>query len=367
LRRRMEILIDVFEAVEDAHRHLVVHADLKPENILVTAEGKPRLLDFGVAMMLSELGVSEASRPEANGGSYTAVFASPEQRAGERLTVTSDIYSLGVIAQLVLTGLRPSPLPVGVLHSGATRPGTIKKLRDLDRNALASAAEARATTPRALMAAIQGDVEAILDKALRVDAKERFQSVQEMREEFWRVIYGYPIRTRPAGRLTRIYKWALRNRLAAALGVVLMLAVLFSIAGVVLQATEAARKRQIAQTRLHELVRLTDVLAGDLYESVHGLEGSEAAQAALLASAHQTVDKLAADDSGDAQLNLELAQEYEKLTKLDLSQKPPTPQNAKQFNDDLDKEIGILNRLKANDPEARRIRERLPRRMQSAK
>ena len=366
LRRRIEILIDVCEAVEHAHRHLVVHADLKPENILVTADGKPMLVDFGVAAILSQLGASDprSSTVALHGESeYTALYASPEQRSGDRLTVASDLYSLGLIAQSLLTGLKPEPLPIGALHSS---PGIMpplaasKKLRGLNHDTLERLAAHRSTTPQALFAAIHGDLEAILNKALRLDPRERFQSAQELHDEFERYLLGYTILTRPVSWVTRIWKWMLRNRLAAALGCVFLLALLFSIVGVVRQATEAARKRQIAQTRLHDLVRLTDLLAGELYESVHGLQGSEAAQAALLNSAHQTIDKLAVEEDRDAQLELELAREYEKLARLELSRTPLTPEAVRQSSDDLAKESNILQRVDSKDPEAARIAGRLP-------
>jgi hypothetical protein len=159
--------------------------------------------------------------------------------------------------------------------------------------------------------------------------------------------------------LRRNSKWVQRNKVAATLGCVFVLALLFSIVGVLRQATEAARKRQMAQNRLHDLVRLTDVLAGDLYQSVQGLQGADAAQAALLKSAHQTIDKLAADDSQDRQLDLELAREYEKLARLELSRTPLTPEALSRCGEDMTKEAGILNRIGKSDPEGKRLRGRL--------
>lgn len=374
LGRRMQLLLNVCEAVEHAHRHLVVHADLKPENILVTADGRPMLLDFGVAAILSELGAAQShsealASHEPGEGEYTPLYASPEQRSGERLTVASDIYSLGLIAQTILVGVPPEPLPIGVLHTDSGTVALIvasKKLRTLSHPSIQRIADARATTPSALMAALHGDLEAILAKALRFDPKERFQSVQELRDEFERSFLGYPILTRPTPWTTRVRKWVLRNRLAASLGCVFLLAVLFSIAGVVYQATEAARKRQIAQTRLRELVRLTDLLAGDLYDSVHGLQGSESAQAALLNSAQQTIDKLATEDDRDAQLELELAREYEKLARLELARSPITADAVSQSTKDLNQEASTLDRLDRfnrsgnPNPEAAALRARLP-------
>ncbi|HEX4320847.1 MAG TPA: serine/threonine-protein kinase [Acidobacteriaceae bacterium] len=352
LRARIAILRDICEAVEHAHRHLVVHADLKPENILVTSENKPRLLDFGVATLLTGFGASpfepQSSSPSSSPGDHTALYASPEQRRGERLTIASDIYSLGLIAQSLLAGIPPEPPNEGILNSAANaglRTSVVKRLRALDTASQQRIAEARQATPASLLTTLEGDLEAILNKALQLNAAERFESAQELRDEFDRYLLGYPIATRPSSFLSRFYKWVLRNKLAAALGFVFVLAVLFSIAGVVHQATEASRKRLAAQNRLHELVRLTDLLAGDLYESVHGLQGSEAAQSALLLSAHQTIDKLAADDGRDPQLDLELAREYEKLARLELGRTPLTADAIRQASQDLDSETAMLDRL----------------------
>ncbi|WP_263352019.1 serine/threonine protein kinase [Acidicapsa acidisoli] len=376
MRRRVELLLDVLEAVEHAHRHLVVHADLKPENILVTAEGKPRLLDFGVATILADLGSGlGAAQPgspavvseESVQDSYTVLYASPEQRAGERLTVASDIYSLGLIAQNILAGVKPSeariPIQRPVLDDDST---TLLsgRIQTFGSDSLKSIAALRATTPGGLLAAIQGDLEAIVAKALRRNPAERFQSANQMREEFKRHLLGYPIKTRAAGRWTYARKWVLRNRLAACLGCVFLLVAIFSIVGVVRQATDAARKRQIAQTRLHDLVRLTDVLAGELYESVRGLQGAESAQAALLNSAHETINTLAAEDDQDTQLELELAGEYEKLARLELSRRPLTQDALRQLSDDLDRERRILDGMNRRDPEVLHLRERIPQMMQ---
>jgi non-specific serine/threonine protein kinase/serine/threonine-protein kinase len=366
LRSRIAILLDICAAVEHAHRHLIIHSDLKPENILVTADSKPRLLDFGVATILFGPGAPQLQSGPSNDGGHTTFYASPEQRSGERLTIASDIYSLGLLAQTLLTGLAPEPLPIGILHSSAAGLNAVKKLSALDPQSQQQIAAARQTTPAALAHALHGDLAAILNRALRLNPAERFQSAQNLHDEFERYLLGYPILTRPSSLASRAGTWILRNRLAAVLGCVFLLAVLFSIFGVIHQATEAAHKRQIAQTRLHELVRLTDLLAGELYESVHGLQGSASAQSALLTSAQQTIDKLAADDDHDHQLDLELAQEYEKLSQLELNRTPRTAEAVREATADITKESGILDHLekavKSNkrDPEAARLRQRLP-------
>ena|ERR1700733_7267400 len=105
VRDRILLLMQVIDAVAYAHRHLVVHSDLKPANILVTSAGEVKLLDFGVATLLKN--AKERLAEGVVSASYTPLFASPEQQDGGRITVTSDIYSLGVVAHLLLTGLSP--------------------------------------------------------------------------------------------------------------------------------------------------------------------------------------------------------------------------------------------------------------------
>ncbi len=120
-------------------------------------------------------------------------------------------------------------------------------------------------TPAQLIAAFEGDMEAILAKSLCIDPAQRLQSVQQLHDELERYFFGYPILTRPASPWTHARKWVRRNRLAAAFGCVLLLVVFFSILGVVRQAAEASRKRQAAQTRLHELVRLTPIFSPESF------------------------------------------------------------------------------------------------------
>jgi len=350
LRRRIEILIDVLGAVEYAHRHLVVHADLKPANILVNADGTPRLLDFGVATFLTASGAQQPATGQAL-DQYTALYASPEQRAGERLTVASDIYSLGLIAQSVILGIPPELLPIAALQTQSphlSANAIAKKLGSLDKQTLQEIAERRSTTGGKFLSTVHGDIESIVAKALQVKPDDRFQSVQEMYDEFRRYLLGYPIQTRPTGWLVGAKKWMLRNKLAAAFGFVLLAVVLASTFGIVWRTREASRNRQIAIARLHDLVRLTDSLAGELYDSVHGLQGSEAAQAALLKGAHETIHKLEIEHDSDLQLKLEMAREYEKLARLELSLTPQTSDSMRQSSDDVERELSILSSLPAS-------------------
>ncbi len=356
--QRLRLLIATLEAVEYAHRHFVVHADLKPENILVDAEGKPHLLDFGVAAMVTEAG-SDSQPPQEGHKGFTALYCSPEQRLAERLTLASDLYSLGLIAQKVLIGLAPLPVdPHSLVGSGlgaSTRDpervaeSILRRLRHLNPTEAAAVANARRTSVSGLLAQVRGDIGAILAKALAANPRERFLSAQEIADEFQRHLLGYPIQIRPASSLTRGIKWVQRNRLAAAFGFLLVSVLLLSLIGVAWQATAAARKRQAAETQLHDLVRLTDSLAGELYGSLKTLPGSDAAQKALLDSAHETIQKLAVEEEGDPVLQLELVAEYDKLARLELSREPLTREALAQSAEDVDREMDLLRALSASD------------------
>jgi len=221
-------------------------------------------------------------------------------------------------------------------------------------------AERRSTTVGKFLSTVHGDIESILAKALAVKPDDRFQSVQEMHDELRRYLLGYPIQTRPTGWLVGAKKWVLRNKLAAAFGFVLLAVVLVSVFGVVWRTREASRNRQTAIARLHDLVRLTDSLAGELYDSVHGLQGSEAAQAALLKSAHETIHKLQMEHDSDLQLKLEMAREYERLARLELSVTPQTSGSMRQSSDDVERELSILKSLPASSSDVRQLLGKVP-------
>ena len=312
LRDRIGLLMQVMDAVAYAHRHLVVHADLKPQNILVTSAGVVKLLDFGIATWLRKPGETEAGRVEV--ASYTPLFGSPEQRDGGRVMVASDIYSLGAVGLLLLAGRRPGE----VAGRGVSRPGW-----ELDSAGALKSPRGEKTIPRKDVVKIADDLEAIFNKAMQPEPEDRYAGVDAFRADLQCYLEGREVTARAANRAERLGKWVGRHRLAAALGLAFICAVALSSAGVVWQTAKAARQRRIAETRLHDLVRLTGTLEGELYDSVNPLANSDAAKGYLLRGATDTLDSLAADDSRDTALSLELAQQYAKLASLQIAQKRP--------------------------------------------
>ena len=229
LRARIGLFLKVCAAVEYAHRHLVIHRDIKPANILVTAEGEPKLLDFGIARLLDDDGAN--LRTETGLRALTLAYASPEQIEGTALSTATDIYSLGVVLYQLVTGARPfDHLESAHLLSNAIVSGEItppsRQTRQHARNALPTtaahmetAATARATDERRhhpqMKWRVPADVDAIILKALRREPAQRYASVAEFADDLRRFLTSRPVRARRgqwhyrASRFAWRWRWAL--------------------------------------------------------------------------------------------------------------------------------------------------------------
>nr|WP_223827319.1 serine/threonine-protein kinase [Undibacterium oligocarboniphilum] len=206
LRARLQLMIQVCSAVQYAHSHLVVHRDLKPSNILVTEEGDVRLLDFGIAQILQGDHRHSLHHDTASmeGGTHPVTwrYASPEQIRGEPLGITSDVYSLGVVLYELLTATAPYQ-PVDRSRAALERAILNEPV----------AAPSSRLTDKKQHQVLRGDLDAIIQKALKKTPPERYATVDAFADDLKRYLSGDPVRARPgslwyrSSRLLRKHRW----------------------------------------------------------------------------------------------------------------------------------------------------------------
>ena len=184
-RDRLALFMDVCAAVEHAHRNLIVHRDLKPSNVLVGAEGRVKLVDFGIAKLLT--GEAEATRTQAR--RMTRAYAAPEQFAGDAATTAIDVYALGVLLAELLGGQRPR-----------------------------RAGDAPALAGEALRRKLGADLHAIVQEATRPDPLRRYPGVAALRDDIRRYLEGRPLVARADRIAVRVCKFAKRHALAVSAG-----------------------------------------------------------------------------------------------------------------------------------------------------
>ncbi|MEM9555584.1 MAG: serine/threonine-protein kinase [Acidobacteriota bacterium] len=266
VEERLELLWSVSRAVAYAHRRLIIHRDLKPSNILVTADGRPKLLDFGIAKLLERGDDPGLDTPPPTAPwqrLLTPGWASPEQVRGERLTAACDVYALGVLLFVLLTDLPPHPDVI----AGAS-------LEDMERALAEPAARPSDVVPAPRRRRLRGDLDVIVGAALHPDAERRYASAAHLADDLERHLEARPVLARPDSLGYRLGKLVRRHRVASLFAVLLAGAVLASSVALSVASVRLARERDEARAERDKSARLLQFMQ-DLFIEVDPWEPSE--------------------------------------------------------------------------------------------
>ncbi len=341
LEDRLELVRAVCGAVHFAHRNLTIHRDIKPTNILVTAEGTPKLLDFGIAKVLEADGSPstwEMTRHDTRPGMrfLTPAYASPEQIRGELLSTATDVYSLGVLLFRLLSGAAPydlDDLPFHRIETLLSDGAVPRPSQRLSAESMAAAGFAEISLQR-LRSRLRGDLDTITSVALRMEPERRYGSAEQLAEDLWRHQRGLPVSARPDRWTYRAGKFVRRHRRGVAAAVVMVTTLTAVVTTfsyrLVEERDRAVRASSRAETEAAKASRVTDFLqqifevsnpSRSLGESVtavellnrgaaqieKGLDGEEEVQASLMEAIGQSYAGLGLVPEADGLLQRSLA------------------------------------------------------------
>ncbi|HEU5209654.1 MAG TPA: serine/threonine-protein kinase, partial [Longimicrobiales bacterium] len=245
---RLALFCTICAAVQFAHQKLVVHRDLKPSNIMVAKDGAPKLLDFGIARLLTEDETSSMTRTGVR--VLTPEYAAPEQLRGEAVSTAADVYALGAVLFELLTGSGPFGGDRRTMDPDriAPRPSLLVGPASPDDpvSTAHAAAAARSTTPAKLRRRLEGDLDIITLRALDPDPARRYGSAQQLLDDLERHRAGLPVQARAPTLVYRARKFARRNRAPIVAAALVTIALAGGLASTLWQARTAARERDTA-------------------------------------------------------------------------------------------------------------------------
>ncbi len=295
LAQRINLLLKVFRATEYAHGQLIVHRDIKPSNVMVGQSGEPALLDFGIAKLMDDVDTGATTAlTHITGRGFTLGYCAPEQVTGEATGVAADVFSLGVLAFELITGVMPfagdnrAALEHAIVHTEA------KSITRALQGPPSSPAGRPTDATRA-----QGDLDAIVAKALRKNPSDRYTTVGAFAADLERWMHSLPVDARRGNWHYKTRLWLRRNRLVAALASFAFLAVSTALVVALWQAERAYAEAKRA-------TKVADYL-GELIQSAspdnHG--GSWPSVLTLLEQSEKDLGKQFADDPKTHALLLE--------------------------------------------------------------
>jgi serine/threonine protein kinase len=312
VRQKLKLFLKVCSAVSYLHRNLVVHRDLKPSNILVTAEGEPKLLDFGLAKMLDLTTDSTVTSMRM----LTPDYASPEQVLGGLVTTATDIYSLGAVLYKLLTEESPHKFESDSVGAIAT-----------------AVSVGKIVPPSKLAPVIKSDLEMIVIKALRREPQERYATIDQFAEDLENFLESRPIRARKGDTWYRTRVYMRRHWLPVT-------AAMLAIAGLSTSLFLANRERVIAQQRFLDVRKLSNKLF-DIDLEASKIAGSAKVRQLIVDTSIEYLQRLSSDAHRSPELDLELGSAYYRVARV---QGLPNQTNLGQV-DQAEKSLAIAEKL----------------------
>lgn len=321
---RLRLFVQVCSAVHYAHQNLVIHRDIKPSNIIVTADGTPKLLDFGIAKLLNpELAAQTIEATALAVRLMTPEYASPEQVRGEQITTSSDVYSLGVLLYELLTGHRPyriaSRLPDDiarvVCEEQPQKPSTaVARVVTAENTGGSmgvtltpeSVSRTRDGQPDKLRRKLSGDIDNIVLMAMRKEPQRRYASVDQLSNDIKRHLDGRPVIARKDTLAYRASKFIRRHKAGMLAAVLILITLIGGVAATL-------RQRARAERRFDDVRQLANSFLFEFHDAIRDLPGSTAARGLVVKRALEYLDSLAKESTDDPSLLRELATAYQKV------------------------------------------------------
>jgi len=327
LDRRLELFLQVCDAVQHAHQKGIIHRDLKPSNILIReVDGRPlaKIIDFGIAKAVQGSGPGPELVTLEGQVLGTPQYMSPEQASllPGGIDVRSDVYALGVVLYELLVDARPfdggdrpaasfTEMRSALLERDPPPPGL--RLEDRGEGA-ADVAERRGSSLPSLLRDLRGDLGQVVLKAMERDPARRYPGALEFANDLRRYRDQLPVEAQGPGTVYRMRKFVRRHKLPVTAAAAGLLALLLGAAGTTWQAVRATRLQHRAEVRLQDVQRFAEEVLFGLHDRIQELPGATPAREYLVKTTLEYLDELARDPADAALLREGLSSGYSQLS-----------------------------------------------------